>query len=209
MRTIGMLVAVLATSLGNSMAWAQAACGETDRVAAMIEVGAMRCGYVPTAAGRSVRDLSDQETCRKRHADEFHAKIQVFIGLARSEERGTLAWCTKLLDEHVDQMKAFGMKPWMEKMNPQAIFNMGAHAGRVWFATTKCGGEISPHFKHAGGLARMQSEAAFMRGFKTGAADSERNHKLNGQSIGCLTSRTLYGPNGANVPNGWVPPPEK
>ena len=55
----------------------------------------------------------------------------------------------------------------------------------------------------------MQSEAAFMRGFKTGAADSERNHKLNGQSIGCLTSRTLYGPNGANVPNGWVPPPEK
>lgn len=92
-------------------------------------------------------------------------------------------------------------------LDQQAIFNMGQHAGRVWYATAKCGGEIAPAFKVAGGLARAQSEQTFTLGFGAGARDAEMNHQQNGREIGCMTSRLLYGPGGANVPGAWLPPP--
>ena len=98
------------------------------------------------------------------------------------------------------------MKPWLSKLDSKAVFNMGSHAGRVWYASTKCGGEVAPRFKHIGGLARLQLEPEFTKGFKAGVSDSERNHKLNGREIGCKTSLMLYGPAGTNVADAWLPP---
>lgn len=87
------------------------ACGENDRVAALVSKAVIVCGFKPSKGGQMAMKLKTSDACVDEERDALDANMKVVQG-SLGDEAGRASWCKALFKNHDEQMEALGLKSW-------------------------------------------------------------------------------------------------
>lgn len=93
-------------------------CTEIDRVSGLLSSFERRCPKLKiSTAGSAVRELSPiGSICAKTREAEIDQRIAKFAKVMNGDvEKAAAWWCDAAFSEHVEQVSAFGMKPFVER----------------------------------------------------------------------------------------------